>query len=45
LQGNIAKLHEKGEDNSNLKVQAKKAKIEVDSVRKERRIISGASIG
>ena len=40
-----AKLDEKEEDNYNMQVQqAKKAKIEVESKRKERRITSGASI-
>ena len=39
-----AKLDEIEEDNSNLKAQAKKAKIDVDGMRKERHITSGASI-
>jgi hypothetical protein len=41
-----AKLDDKDDDHSNLTVQAKakKAKIDVESVRKERRITSGASI-
>eukprot|EP00984_Skeletonema_dohrnii_P009378 scaffold3598_cov148-Skeletonema_dohrnii-CCMP3373.AAC.2 len=39
-----AKLDEKDDDNSNQKVQAKKAKIDVESARKERRITSGADI-
>ena len=39
-----AKLDEKEDDNSNQKVQAKKAKIDVESARKERRIKSGADI-
>ena len=39
-----AKLDEKEEDNSNVMVQAKKARIDVESARKERRITSGASI-
>jgi len=39
-----AKLDEKEDDNSNQKVQAKKAKIDVDSARKQRRITSGADI-
>jgi len=41
-----AKLDEKEEEeeDSNLEVQAKKAKIDVESIRKERRITSGASI-
>jgi len=39
-----AKLDEKEDDNSNQKVQAKKAKIDVESARKERRIKSGANI-
>jgi hypothetical protein len=38
------KLDEKDEDNSNLKDQAKNAKIDVESMRKERRIKSGADI-
>jgi len=39
-----AKLDEKEDDDSNQKVQAKKAKIDVESTRKERRITSGADI-
>jgi hypothetical protein len=39
-----AKLDEKEGDNSNQKVQAKRAKVDVESVRKERRIKSGADI-
>ena len=39
-----AKLDEREEDNSNLKMPAKKAKIDVEGVRMERRITSGASI-
>eukprot|EP00984_Skeletonema_dohrnii_P009381 scaffold3598_cov148-Skeletonema_dohrnii-CCMP3373.AAC.5 len=39
-----AKLDEKDDDNSNQKVQAKRAKIDVESARKERRIKSGADI-
>eukprot|EP00985_Skeletonema_marinoi_P012803 scaffold6264_cov73-Skeletonema_marinoi.AAC.9 len=39
-----AKLDEKEDDDSNQKVQAKKAKIDVESARKERRITSGADI-
>jgi len=39
-----AKLDEKEGDNCNQKVQAKKAKIDVESARKERRITSGADI-
>jgi len=39
-----AKLDEKEEDYSNLKMQAKKAKIDVESMRKEKRITSGADI-
>jgi hypothetical protein len=39
-----AKLDEKEQDKSILKVPAKKAKIDVESMRKERRIMSGASI-
>ena len=37
-----AKLDEKEDDNSNQKLQAKKAEIDVGSARKERRITSGA---
>jgi hypothetical protein len=39
-----AKLDESEEDHSNLKLQANKAKIDVENMRKERRIKSGASI-
>jgi len=39
-----AKVDEKDEDNCQLKVQEKKAKIDVESARKERRIKSGADI-
>jgi len=39
-----AKIDEKEDDNSNKKVQAKKAKIDVESARKEQRIKSGANI-
>jgi hypothetical protein len=39
-----AKLDEKDDDNSNQQVQTKKAKIDVESARKERRIKSGADI-
>ena len=39
-----AKLGEKEEDNSNPKIQAKKANIVVESRRNERRITSGANI-
>jgi hypothetical protein len=39
-----AKLDDKDEDHADLEVQAKKAKIDVESMRKERRITSGASI-
>ncbi len=39
-----AKLDEREEDNSNLKMPAKKAKIDVESMRMERRITSGADI-
>ncbi len=40
-----AKLDEKeGEDNSNLEVQTKRAKIDVEAMRKEKRIKSGADI-
>jgi hypothetical protein len=38
------KLDENDDDNSNLKVQAKKAKFDVESMRNERRIMSGADI-
>ena len=40
----MTKLDEKEEDNSNPKIQAKKAKIVVESRRNERRITSGANI-
>jgi hypothetical protein len=39
-----AKLDEKEEEEEDSNVIAKKSKIEVESVRKERRIMSGASI-
>jgi len=39
-----AKIDEKEDDDSNKKVQAKKAKIDVESARKEQRIKSGANI-
>jgi hypothetical protein len=39
-----AKLEEDEEDDSNLKVQAKKAMIDMENARKERRITSGADI-
>jgi len=39
-----AKLDDKDEDHADLEVQGKKAKIDVESMRKERRITSGASI-
>jgi hypothetical protein len=39
-----AKLDDKDDDHSNLRVQAKKAKIDVESMRNEGRIMSGASI-
>ncbi len=40
-----AKLDEKeGEDKSTLEVQPKKAKVDVEAMRKEKRITSGASI-
>ena len=39
-----AKLDDKDDDHADLEVQAKKAKIDVESMRKERRITSGASI-
>jgi hypothetical protein len=39
-----AKLDEKEEDDSNEKVPAKKAKIDVESMRREKRITSGADI-
>jgi len=39
-----AKLDDNEDDNSNLKVQTKKDKIDVESMRKERRIKSGAAI-
>jgi hypothetical protein len=39
-----AKLDEKEEDYSNLKMQGKKAKIDVKSMRREKRITSGADI-
>ena len=39
-----AKLDKREEDNSNLKMPAKKAKIDVESMRMERRITSGADI-
>ena len=38
-----AKLDEKEED-SQLKLQAKRAKVDVESMRREKRIMSGASI-
>ena len=39
-----AKLDEKDEDNCQVKVQAKKAQVDVERARKERRIKSGADI-
>ena len=39
-----ANLDEKDEDNSNLKMPAKKVKFDVEGMRKDRRITSGASI-
>ena len=39
-----AKLDEKEDDDSTQKVQTKRAKVDVESVRKERRITSGADI-
>eukprot|EP00984_Skeletonema_dohrnii_P009385 scaffold3598_cov148-Skeletonema_dohrnii-CCMP3373.AAC.9 len=39
-----AKLDEEEDDDSNQKVQTKRAKIYVESTRKERRIKSGADI-